>query len=325
LDDPFVLDDDRQGASRAVGGICRGRAVGNTPAFADFEPVAGDLDRPEKGRVCLHTGNDSYSANLPVGSRLPAVLPGLAQVYSPIKNSRISVFEDDMWALKGRYLNAVRNTEDLPWAKDDKGKWTITVKAETEPSTLGSAERPVAYSQRDQLISLLDIPDSLTGRGRQELREAYAKYKGVLEAQSNMVKMKRNGTWTLAGKLSMEDLIEIFVSKSAWYDKYMKLFPRALKYPSLKKWLENGDDAPSSLEIFGGDEGQLRQKTMYTFVDLKGLLDKYAKQEKVEEEALRREESSKKKEKRKRKNGEHGDSGPSTKRKRSESLDTVSL
>jgi len=279
-------DEDLQGSSRTIGGILRGKAVGNAPAIVDFDPKAVDHLQQPKGRVYLQVDEESkpYSMLHPVGSDLPSVLNGLSHLYSPIKrqNARICVQEEGAWELKGRFSHAVRLAERLPWTKDDKGTWTVTLQAETlgasiqstasassagvvalQPSVLPASD---SSSLQEQIIALLNIPESLTERGRSgDIRLAYAKYKGFVQAQSDMQKMKSDGTWTL-GTVSVDTLIKVFSSKSVWYSHHAKYFPQVTKYPNLMQWLENGPNSKSTHEVWGSE------KTSYTFVDLKDLL-----------------------------------------------------
>jgi hypothetical protein len=97
---------------------------------------------------------------------------------------------------------------------------------------------------------------------------AYAKYLGFLSAQAEMHRMISDGSWTL-GKVNSDTLIEVFVSKSVWHAHYSKLFPHVKRFPNLLKWLENGDDAPSSVDIFGV------VKAGYSFKDLRVILAHY--------------------------------------------------
>ena len=110
--------EDLQGSSRTVGGVCRGKAVGNALAFTDLEPSVVDHSQQPRGRVILRVGDSApCSMVVPVGSDLPMVLNGLSTLYSPIKhhNARISVREDDGgWELRGRFLGAVHTPGSLP-------------------------------------------------------------------------------------------------------------------------------------------------------------------------------------------------------------------
>jgi hypothetical protein len=220
---------------------------------------------------------------LRVGSDLPSVLSGLAGVYSPIKNrnARMSVKEDGEWTLKGRYSNALRLREGLPWTQDEDGKWSVTLRAEgasSEPvpsegtglllpaAPVGNTSSEITPTQA-QVMSVLNIQESLTVRGRvNDLRLAYSKYRGILKARDDMHRMRADGTWTL-GQVSMDLLIEIFVSKSVWYGYYKKYFPRAARYPDLVKWLENDEGVKSSFDIWR------MEKASYTFQDLGELLE----------------------------------------------------
>jgi hypothetical protein len=314
----ILEDEDLQGSSRTVGGICRGRAMGNAPAFADMQSTVADDQQGPSGRVYLHVGEGvaPYSMAHPVSSDLPRVLKGFSRRYSPIRreNARISVQEDGVWELKGRFSDAMKMAESLPWVEDNQGKWTVTLQAEIPTSgkslhpgsSAGSSLMPSVVPASDstslqsQILALLNIPEALTTRTRSgDLRLAYAKYKAVLQARSDMQKLRADGTWTL-GKVSADTLIELFVSKTVWYNYHCKLFPQVAKYPVLKQWLDNEGDGQSSLEVWG------EEKASYTFRDL---------QERLKTLEIRA--SKKKKEKRKLKE----DHDTSKKRKLSKSYD----
>ena len=286
--------DDLQGASRIVGGTLRGNAMGNFPQMADFPEMVDfgyDCLEQEKGKVFLYVGEDSTPLSMDhyVGSNLSSVLYGLANVYSPIKkmNSRVCVRENGVWAMKGRFSNAIRLFEALPWSQDESGISSITLKADLQakegiplPSSgVGNTITPSADPETESssltqhIIALLNIPPSLTIRSKTtELRVAYAKYKGFLTAQNKMRHMISEGTWTL-GNVKFQTLVEIFVSRSVWHASYAKLFPEVGKYPLLVKWLENQEDAPPSSDIF------VVPRANYSFKDLKEALENLARKE----------------------------------------------
>jgi hypothetical protein len=132
-----------------------------------------------------------------------------------------------------------------------------------------ATDTPPAEPQtlQQQLITHLSIPVALTARPRHvELPVAYAKYLGVLSAQSNMNCMIADGIWPF-DLLNTDTLVELFVSKSVWYTHYVKIFPWAQKFPDLVKWLECADDAPEGASIFGVE------KHSYNFKELKNVLE----------------------------------------------------
>jgi hypothetical protein len=297
-----------EGASHVMGGIFRGKAMGNIPDMADLEQEHMYQPMPqEKGKVLLYTSSDHDAApmsmNHPVGEKLSSVLHGLGKLYSPMRkaNPHIYVEEDETWAMKGRFSYAVRLLEDLPWVKDDKGKFCVSLRADLpgmgssasgssgppvlDPQVLMPSALPVHESEPQsfdqQVITLLGISPGLTTRPKfVEIHLAYAKYLGVLDAQKEMQHMIADGTWTLR-TLNSDELVEIFVSKSVWHANYTKLFPQVEKYPMLVKWLENGNDSPSGQEIFGV------VKQCYNFKDLRMLLAQ------LDESAYRKEKRKK--------------------------------
>ena len=139
------------------------------------------------------------------------------------------------------------------------------------------------------MVDLLKIPMNLTDRppGSVDLRVAFSKYQAVLRTQATIIRMREDESWKLK-KPKAEEVIEIFVSKTVWHDKYRKLFPLAEDYPLLKKWLENGIDAPSNVEVFG------KEKNIFTFTDLTEFVGKAEAEKAAEEERRTREDRSKK-------------------------------
>ena len=125
------------------------------------------------------------------------------------------------------------------------------------PTVLG----PSFTSFRDQLITLLHIPLELTSRAPADLRTSYQKYLAYLKAFSTMEKMVAAKTWP-GKKPSATDIVECFISKTFWHDYYKASFPKMSSYPTMVRWLEGGDDAPSGLEAWGVD------KLVYVFKDL---------------------------------------------------------
>jgi hypothetical protein len=79
------------------------------------------------------------------------------------------------------------------------------------------------------------------------------------------------GTWTLP-TLTNDKLIEIFMLKSTWHERYSKLFPQVQAYPCLVAWLEHAPDAVSVVTLFGV------AKQTYMFQDLEGLLEDLKKE-----------------------------------------------
>ena len=120
---------------------------------------------------------------------------------------------------------------------------------------------------------------NLTDRppGSVDLRVAYTKYRAVLSTQSTIIRMSGDESWTLR-KPKAEEVIEIFVSKTIYHDKYKTLFPLANDYPLLKKWLENDAGAPSNVEVFG------EEKSVFTFKDLTRFLERVKVEKQGEEE-----------------------------------------
>jgi hypothetical protein len=132
-----------QGASRTTGGFLRSRALGNVYNLADEMEIDGKLEGSQirqAGKVHVYTSHchpsDSkpyLSLKHPVTKSLAPVLEKLGIQYSPVKskciiiskyhsfdqnlelNQRVFVYEDDMWAVKGRYDAAVKEDDEIDW------------------------------------------------------------------------------------------------------------------------------------------------------------------------------------------------------------------
>lgn len=141
-DGDIIMDDsdndanELNGASRITGGIFRGKAVGNALDMADLNIELESVPAlTDTGRVLLFTSREKdaepmsmkFKANEPLSS----VLSGLGKLYSPIKhrNSHIYLHDDDAWAMKGRFSNAIRSQEALPWTQDNKGRLSVSLLA----------------------------------------------------------------------------------------------------------------------------------------------------------------------------------------------------
>jgi hypothetical protein len=105
------------------------------------------------------------------------------------------------------------------------------------------------------------------------LRASYAKYLAYTGAQNALAKLVSGGGWPAAQrKPKSEDLIEVFISKSAFFKNYQPYFPRIQHdYPELHRWLKNDEDVPTDLEAWG------LQKNTYMFKDLEEFLKRMQK------------------------------------------------
>jgi hypothetical protein len=108
----------------------------------------------------------------------------------------------------------------------------------------------------------LDIPEHLVDRSSSGLRVSYSKYLAYIDAQKALAKVVADGKWKLPKKPTGENLIEVFISKSAFFKNYQPYFPRIPDYPALHLWFMNGEDVPTDMEAWGF------QKNVYVFKDL---------------------------------------------------------
>ena len=111
----------------------------------------------------------------------------------------------------------------------------------------------VAGSIRDLIVTALQIPDHLIDRKRGgDMRVAYAKYLALVDALSKLSTMSASGTWK--HKYTNDDVVEVFMSKSAYFRGHAKTFPLLVLYPAMTKWLENEAGAPADSEVWGHEK-----------------------------------------------------------------------
>jgi len=130
----------------------------------------------------------------------------------------------------------------------------------------GSGSGPVKSVIQELIISTLNIPIHLTDRSNKakaDLRMAYAKYVALLAALNSMSALVLSGTWTHQ-TVSNDDIIEIFMSKSAYFKNHSKVFTMVDRYPQMKMWLLNEDGGPSDYDVWGYQK--------HTFDVLKAIL-----------------------------------------------------
>jgi hypothetical protein len=307
-----------QGSSRTEGGLFRGRASGIAPNMADMDMEMGDRDAvdedlaPLMGRVHLFTTRDpTAKPYLTMKHRVtPNLEPILLQLginYSPVKsmcsafmcddahlisaldrNQRIFVEEDGMWAVRGRFDDALKNTEVLDWNTDPAQGLLLRLLADedsalspTRPHVSGAATAtatssrthpamaPRARGQKlstEELIEELHIPKHLTDRRDADLHLAYQRWKANQSALNLLAERVSNGTWPGA-RPTEQQVYECFISKSTWFLYYRKNFLNITKYPNMVLWLEQDPGAPSSVDLWGFE------KAAYHFKDLTEYLE----------------------------------------------------
>ncbi|KAF4588942.1 hypothetical protein EYR40_010498 [Pleurotus pulmonarius] len=137
--------EDLQGASRTMGGIARGKAMGVALNMADFDankesdapPVMGMLYVFEKGASPLK-GAGPVGVKVPIKNTLGPVLTAAAKRMVALISSDILLWDAQtlMWEAKGPYAIAVDDNEAVIW--DDKNVLRIGI----QPSVLDLSYLP---------------------------------------------------------------------------------------------------------------------------------------------------------------------------------------
>lgn len=91
-----------------------------------------------------------------------------------------------------------------------------------------------------------------TPKAKVNITLAYTKYLAVLDTFTSVSKMIAGGTWPRKTKTpTNDDMIEIFMSRSTWFQNHSKIFPMVIRSDPIKKWLQHADDAPTDFEVWG--------------------------------------------------------------------------
>ena len=170
--------------------------------------------------------------------------------------------------------------------------------------------KSLAASYKLELATILKIsPQLMNQEGKVPLTLAYERYKACNKAMQDFNRMKAAKTWpSTCPEPTATDIIEIFISKSMWHQYYVALFSHISKYPDMVEWLEDGEDRPSDVDVWG------LQKTSYTFSDLKKWLNeqKSSLAADVEEQMDKKEKGKEKKKERGKKAKKHSTSEESS-------------
>jgi hypothetical protein len=128
---------------------------------------------------------------------------------------------------------------------------------------------PDVHAQQPFFESLwehLEIPAHLANCIEKSLCISYAKYIAYIEALTTLDRKWNNKELPFDQKPTCKNVIETMQSKIFWYDYICKFFPHVADYPKMVAWLENREDGPSDIEVWG------IEKEKYLFGDLEKYL-----------------------------------------------------
>jgi hypothetical protein len=138
-------------------------------------------------------------------------------------------------------------------------------------AAMSASAQPVHFaagSIRDLIVTALGIPEHLIDRKKGgDLRVAYAKYVALSDALEKLSTMSALGGWK--HKNTNDDVVEVFMSKSAYFKSHSKTFPLLKHYPAMQKWFDNPAEALPDSEVWGNEK--------HTFEGLKKILTLHEK------------------------------------------------
>lgn len=280
---------DPQGSSQTTGGLNRGRALGNNFNLADKDDMETDFTfaaQSVRGKFLFYTDRTKgafpqMTIKQDVGNQLGPILTSLGRKYSPVRNTqgRIYVLEDEMWSLRGKFDEALRDPDPVEWNAAADGSLTLSIMSDlgldqvkqlqhitgfSSSSSAGSGSMLQSASSAPakwddalgplqiEIATILGISPASTKRTKGNLQQSYAKYLLIIKLMADVKQRVAAGIWPLEGSPDLGEMVEVFVSKSTWYTHHVKLFPKCESNPLLLKWLKCEADASETKEVWGG-------------------------------------------------------------------------
>ena len=137
--------------------------------------------------------------------------------------------------------------------------------ADAAPS--GSKSAIILDPLQQTLVETFNISTHLMQREKvADLRVAYAKFLDIQRVIEGVNQMELAGTWTQK-KPTIQDIVEVYMSRSGYFNRSRKFFPRVNLIPGMQEWLKNEDDAPAEAEVWGDKKP--------SFKNLSDMLDHY--------------------------------------------------
>ena len=142
--------------------------------------------------------------------------------------------------------------------------------------TSGSKSAVTLKPLQQIIVEIFEISADLMLREKvADLRVAYAKFLDIKRVIAGVTAMEVARTWTHK-KPTVTDIAEIYMSRSGYFNRPGKFFPRVHLLPGMEKWLENKDGAPTKEEVWGDKEP--------SYANLSDMLDLHESPDKKKKE-----------------------------------------
>ena len=140
-------------------------------------------------------------------------------------------------------------------------------------AVMSGSKSPIILDPLQQtLIETFNISPRLMQREKvADLRIAYAKFLDIQRVIEGVNQMELAKTWTWK-KPTVQDIVEIYMSRSGYFNRPHKFFPRVNLIPGMQEWLENEDGAPEKAEVWGDKKPSF--KNLSDMLDLHESLGK---------------------------------------------------
>jgi hypothetical protein len=147
-----------------------------------------------------------------------------------------------------------------------------------EAVTSGSKSAVILDPLQQIIVETFNISADLMQREKiVDLRVTYAKFLDIERVIAGVTAMEVARTWTHK-KPTVTDIAGIYMSRSGYFNRPHKFFPKVNLLSGMQEWLENKEDAPTKEEVWG--DKQPTFKNLSEMLDLHGSPDKKKKETK---------------------------------------------
>jgi hypothetical protein len=140
--------------------------------------------------------------------------------------------------------------------------------SDTAEAVTSGSKSPIKLDPLQQtLVETFNISPQLMQREKVvDLRVAYSKFLDIQRVIEGVNQMELAQTWTWK-KPTIQDIVEIYMSRSGYFHRHHKFFPKVSVIPGMEGWLRNEEGALEKKEVWGDKQP--------SFKNLSDMLDLY--------------------------------------------------
>ncbi|KAF8960400.1 hypothetical protein BDZ97DRAFT_1665830 [Flammula alnicola] len=161
----------------------------------------------------------------------------------------------------GRFDIAVEDNEPCTWVQDENGMVThllvvIFICCFWLACIFSCIYRSLSREKKDFILTFLGIDTELPYLEPPGLSSAFRKWKAIEGAIDQIINLRKNQEWKALVEedpwyIIVPDFVDIFVSKSQFYQTWRPKFKRVERFSEMVDWLNGEEDRLSNEELWG--------------------------------------------------------------------------